>query len=69
MTTCKDCNFRKFLAKTFDIHIDWLDCWNEDCEYKKQKSERAKSIGLSRLGNEAYSNQQAELKSTSIRRS
>ena len=21
----------------FDIHIDWRDCWEEDCEYKKQK--------------------------------
>lgn len=29
---------------------------------KKQKSERAKNIGLNRLGNEAYSNQQAEIK-------
>ena len=37
MTTCKDCNFRKVVAKTFDIHIDWRDCWEEDCEYKKQK--------------------------------
>ena len=37
MTTCKDCNFQKVVAKTFDIHIDWRDCWDEDCEYKKQK--------------------------------
>ena len=37
MTTCKYCNFQKFVAKTFDIHIDWRDCWEEDCEYKKQK--------------------------------
>ena len=33
-----------------------------DC-LKKQKSKRAKSIGLNKIGNEAYSNQQAELKS------
>lgn len=25
------------LAKTFDIHIDWRDCWDEACEYKKQE--------------------------------
>lgn len=36
-SVCKDCSFRKHVAKTFDIHIDWRDCWNEDCEYKKQK--------------------------------
>lgn len=34
---CKDCNFRKELAKCFDIHIDWRDCWIQDCEYRKQK--------------------------------
>lgn len=37
MTTCKDCNFQKILAETFDIHIDWLDCRNESCEYKRKK--------------------------------
>ena len=35
--TCKNCDFRKFVAKRFDMHIDWLDCWREDCEYKKLK--------------------------------
>ena len=39
MTTCKYCNFQKVVAKTFDIHIDWRDCWDEDCEYKKQKED------------------------------
>ena len=37
MTTCKDCNFQKFVAETLDIHIDWRDCWEEDCEYKRKK--------------------------------
>ena len=37
MITCKDCEYRKFLAKTFDIHIDWCDCWVEDCEYRSKK--------------------------------
>jgi hypothetical protein len=34
---CKDCEFRKIVANTFDIHIDWRDCWQENCRYKKQK--------------------------------
>ena len=35
--TCEDCEYRKIVAKTFDIHIDWRDCWHENCKYKKQK--------------------------------
>ena len=35
--TCSDCDFRKELAKCFDIHIDWRDCWDEVCEYKRKK--------------------------------
>lgn len=41
MTTCKDCNFQKFVAKTFDIHIDWHDCWNEDCKLTREEAEKA----------------------------
>lgn len=35
--SCSDCNFRKELAKCFDIHIDWRDCWIQDCEYRERK--------------------------------
>ena len=35
--TFENCKFRKWLAKKVDMHIDWRDCWREDCEYKKLK--------------------------------
>lgn len=35
--TCKECKFRKLLVDRFDIHIDWRDCWKEDCKYKRKK--------------------------------
>ena len=41
MTTCKDCNFRKFVAKTFDVHIDWRDCWIQDCKLTREEAEKA----------------------------
>ena len=37
MTTCKYCNFQKIVAETFDIHIDWRDCWIQDCKYRERK--------------------------------
>ena len=27
---CKNCWFRKMMARAFDVHVDHLDCW-EDC--------------------------------------
>ena len=35
--TCKNCEYRKAVAKAFDIHIDWRDCWYKNCKYKQQK--------------------------------
>ena len=35
--TCKECEYRKAVADTFDIHIDWRDCWRKECEYRKKK--------------------------------
>lgn len=34
---CESCEFRRWLAKTVDMHIDWRDCWVEDCEHRKKK--------------------------------
>ena len=28
---CRDCDKRKYYARAFDIHFDWLDCFY-DCE-------------------------------------
>lgn len=39
--TCSDCDFRKELAKCFDIHIDWRDCWIQDCKLTREEAEKA----------------------------
>ena len=36
---CKNCWFRIMMARTFDMHIDHLDCW-EDCERIHELGER-----------------------------
>lgn len=35
--TCETCEYRKWLSANVDIHIDWWNCWIEDCKYKKMK--------------------------------
>ena len=30
MEVCNECPNRKFAAKSFDMHFDWIDCWY-DC--------------------------------------
>lgn len=42
MEKCNKCNDRKYFAKEFDIHFDWIDCifdcendlehWKKECE-------------------------------------
>ena len=39
--TCSDCDFRKELARCFDIHIDWRDCWIQDCKLTREEAEKA----------------------------
>lgn len=41
MQTCNDCDFRKSMAKCFDMHIDWRDCWQVACEYKDKKEKES----------------------------
>ena len=31
MKDCKNCEYRKHIARVFDIHIDSYDCWLEKC--------------------------------------
>ena len=26
MNKCDDCKYRQYLARHFDVHIDWRDC-------------------------------------------
>ena len=33
MNKCDDCKYRKYLARHFDVHIDWRDCPKvKECE-------------------------------------
>lgn len=27
MEVCNECPNRKFAAKSFDMHFDWINCW------------------------------------------
>ena len=64
-------NFNRKYYKTYQVQITCARCGKifmakeavhcEDCR-KKIASERAKRIGLNRLGNEAYSKQRAARK-------
>lgn len=45
MQTCKECDFRKSVAKCFDMHIDWRDCWKQKCEYRDKKDNFCPNCG------------------------
>lgn len=42
MKDCKNCEYRKYIARTFDVHIDEHDCWLEKCflEMKEEENEQ-----------------------------
>lgn len=44
LENCKSCEYRKQVARLFDIHIDWMDCWKTDCPYMKKQTELRDSL-------------------------
>lgn len=45
MNKCNDCKYRQYLARCFDVHIDWRDCPRaKGCERIKKENREARKI-------------------------
>jgi hypothetical protein len=47
MEKCNKCPKRKFAARVYDMHFDWLDCWYDcpnDYEHYKLKDRKKETM-------------------------
>ena len=44
MKNCKNCEYRKHIARVFNIHIDEYDCWFEKCLLENEENNEKNNI-------------------------